>query len=304
MMEMLMLLGAGLVAAGVVGMSGILPQYSPAEGAAGTVDPGDAGMAEGESKDLLGRIREMGILPDFGKGKSRLIAAETWSDAHGAPVDDPADDPADEPADGPEEGPVAGASEAAEEEDDDFDISQFLEEAGMQDEEDALALTEDRLEQDVEVDSADAAEPILFEAEAPHAETPQAPSDNEIDAMLARLGNMQQPQAPVETQVAATEPAIDPAPEAESLEHPLEAESFDGDDIPVISDFIAGEDSLMLMLPEDMDADTIIRIERAGDTGSDAAIVLEDTRGSVTAAVISGGFGAVTPEDIELERAA
>lgn len=276
MMEMLMLLGAGLVAAGLAGMSGILPQMGHAE--AGQAEASDGGLGEGESKDLLGRIREMGLLPDFG-GKNSAADAET-SDA------DPVLDPI-----------------AAFEETDGFDMSAFIADTdhgfhedideGEEEDEDDLPMVADP------VDPVTQAEPEA----APEQEitVPAAEDDTDVDALLARLGTVAQADAVEDTGEAASDALQD---QTEMQADPDAEETFDDDEIPVITDFIAGEDSLMLMMPEDMGDDTAIRIEPVGEAGADAAIVLEDARGCLTAAVIRGGFGSVTPEDIELERAA
>lgn len=280
MMEMLMLLGAGLVAAGLAGMSGILPQMGHAE--AGPGEASDSGLGEGESKDLLGRIREMGLLPDFGSNKTPADAdaAETVLD------------------------PIAAFEET-----DGFDMAEFIAETGTVFDED---MDEDEDDEDVLsilADPADPADPVSQTDDEPEAASEdegaaQAADDTDVNALLARLGSIDEAEATEETGedslVAPLEAAAD-----DMHDEQAEDEAYDDeDDIPVITDFIAGEDSLMLMMPEDMDDDTAIRIEPAGETGADAAIVLEDARGSLTAAVIRGGFGSVTPEDIELERAA
>lgn len=281
MMEMLMLLGAGLVAAGLAGMSGILPQMGHAE--AGPGEASDSGLGEGESKDLLGRIREMGLLPDFGSNKTPADAdaAETVLD------------------------PIAAFEET-----DGFDMAEFIAETGTVFDEDMDEdIDEDEDDEDVLSILADPADPVSQTDDEPEAASEdegaaQAADDTEVNALLARLGSIDEAEATEETGedslVAPLEAVTD-----DMHDEQAEDEAYgDEDDIPVITDFIAGEDSLMLMMPEDMDDDTAIRIEPAGETGADAAIVLEDARGSLTAAVIRGGFGSVTPEDIELERAA
>lgn len=289
MMEMLMLLGAGLVAAGLAGMSGILPQMGHAE--AGQADASDGGLGEGESKDLLGRIREMGLLPDFGGKKS----------AEDADADD-----AETVLD-----PIAAFEQT-----DGFDMSQFIAETGVVHHEEV-----DEDDEEVAFDLplvADHINPVTQteahpEAAAEQEVTDQAAQDDlEVEALLARLGTVEQADTVEETGEGASDAPLgltaddmhDDLAEEETFDDEIEDETFDDDEIPVITDFIAGEDSLMLMMPEDMDDDTAIRIEPVGEAGADAAIVLEDARGSLTAAVIRGGFGSVRPEDIELERAA
>jgi len=280
MMEMLMLLGAGLVAAGLAGMSGILPQMGHAE--AGPGEASDSGLGEGESKDLLGRIREMGLLPDFGSNKTPADAdaAETVLD------------------------PIAAFEET-----DGFDMAEFIAETGTVFDED---MDEDEDDEDVLsilADPADPADPVSQTDDEPEAASEdvgaaQAADDTDVNALLARLGTIDEAEATEETGEDSLVAPLEATADDMHDELAEDEASDDEDDIPVITDFIAGEDSLMLMMPEDMDDDTAIRIEPAGETGADAAIVLEDARGSLTAAVIRGGFGSVTPEDIELERAA
>lgn len=285
MMEMLMLLGAGLVAAGLAGMSGILPQMGHAEATPG--EASDSGLGEGESKDLLGRIREMGLLPDFG-GKKSPADAGTDADAAETVLN-----------------PIADFEET-----DGFDMSEFITETGTVFDED---MDEDDEDDDeilsILADPANAVSQTDDEPDAASEDDGAARSadDTEVNALLARLGTIDRAEA---TEGTGTEevgegPPVAPREAAADDMHNEQAEdeAYD-EDIPVITDFIAGEDSLMLMMPEDMGDDTAIRIEPAGETGADAAIVLEDARGSLTAAVIRGGFGSVTPEDIELERAA
>ncbi|TNF23057.1 MAG: hypothetical protein EP318_01570 [Rhodobacteraceae bacterium] len=271
-------------------MSGILPRMCHAEAAPG--EASDRGFAEGESKDLLGRIREMGLLPDFRGDKGGPEAAPD------------AEDP-DTLLD-----PIA-AFETQER----FDITSLMRDAEEVSDE---APEEEAPEEEALADAPQRPEPqedhapdTTLEDTAPDKATMEAtpedsPETNEVDALLTRLCAIAEAGPAGDTLAAPQDLATDHAPETWAPETWTEDESFDTDDgeIPVIADFIAGEDQLMLVMPEDMGADTAIRIEPAGEAGADAAIVLEDASGCLTAAVILGGFGSVTPEDIELERAA
>ena len=106
---------------------------------------------------------------------------------------------------------------------------------------------------------------------------------------------------------AASEPESDtvaPEPESDTVTEEAEsvAEPAEDDDVPVISDFAAGAEQLLLMLPEGMGEDTKVSIEPSGSEGMDAAVVLEDDQGGLTAVIVAGAYGTLNAADVVLER--
>ncbi|MCJ7874596.1 hypothetical protein [Phaeobacter sp. J2-8] len=78
--------------------------------------------------------------------------------------------------------------------------------------------------------------------------------------------------------------------------------STDFPDVPVFEDFLPGQDTFVLHLPESIDSDADMWIEPMGEDGADAAIMLDDATGVLLAAVVVGAYGALKPRDIKLER--
>ncbi|MDO6731964.1 hypothetical protein Q4577_18180 [Marinovum sp. 2_MG-2023] len=78
--------------------------------------------------------------------------------------------------------------------------------------------------------------------------------------------------------------------------------STDFPDVPVFEDFLPGQDTFVLHLPESVDSDADMWIEPMGEDGADAAIMLDDATGVLLAAVVVGAYGALKPRDIKLER--
>ena len=86
---------------------------------------------------------------------------------------------------------------------------------------------------------------------------------------------------------------------------PSEPESPDdplvGDDGPVIiEDFHPGEEDLVLSLEDGLSEDASVSVEPSGETGEDASVVVDDGQNRLVAAIIRGGFGAVSSAHIHL----
>ena len=246
MLEMLMLLGTGLAAAGIAGMTGIGSQSEdsaaePASAAAKDYDLGED-YEGGEGEDLLSQVRRMGASLDLakfmpGSAGGDDAAGETAADADNAP----------------EEDETSVDWEALMVPPEGLDADDYPQE----------------IAEDVAQDDA-AVQPTLDE---------DAASEPESDTV-------------------APEPESDTVTEeAESVAEPAE-----DDDVPVISDFAAGAEQLLLMLPEGMGEDTKVSIEPSGSEGMDAAVVLEDDQGGLTAVIVAGAYGTLNAADVVLER--
>ncbi len=256
MLEMLMLLGTGLAAAGLAGMSGIggqatLETAKPAGAARKGYHLGDD-YKGGEGEALLSQVRRLGGALDVAKlvpglaGKAPQPATSA-TEVRVAPLAAPRAAAA-----------VAAEATPADDEQVDFD--------GL------LALLKN--------------DPAAAPAEAD--ETPEATEAPE--ALADAAGDAAE--AAVEA-IAADE--ITPQPD--SL-------SWQDDQIPVISDFAAGSEELLLMLPEGMAPDTRVSIAASGPEGADAAVVLEDAEGRMTAVIVAGAYGSLEAADVVLETAA
>lgn len=227
MLEMLMLLGFGLAAAGLAGMTG-LSRQAPA-GAARTAGSGFAEEGEGGAgEDMLSQVRRLGGAFDI----TRLMPALAGKSARAAET----------------------ARKAAD-------------------------------------------EAVQFSGQADQArfqETPAAPEEDHLvfDGLLSLL-----PEGDEADMAENISAALEPAPSAA-------AEPAEEDDIPVITDFAAGAEQVLLMLPEGMAEDTTVSIELAGPEGHDAAVVLEDAQGSLTAVIVAGAYGSLGAADVVIERAA
>lgn len=294
MLDMFMLLGTGLAAAGIAGMTGIGTQ--PVEADSAELSPSEQGDYQlgddyqgGEGEDLLSQVRRMG----------EALTAASFQSLGGGGGDAPSE--------------TESADFEAEDAGDDLDLSAEFGDAALTGEtsEDVLELAGE------EADVADGpasegteevatAEGALDLADEGTDADDEAQSEDDAGSIMASVAQM----------VGDTEAETDSAPEednmvAEADESSLDAAAEDSadldlddgaDDIPTINDFAAGDEQLLLLLPEGMSSDTAIRIEPTGATGADAAVVLEDELGSLIAAVIMGGYGTVSASDIALEK--
>lgn len=297
MLDMFMLLGTGLAAAGIAGMTGIGTQ--PVEADSAELSPSEQGDYQlgddyqgGEGEDLLSQVRRMG---------EALTAASFQSLGGGGAAD----------ADAPSEGESADFE--AEDAGDDLDLSAEFGDAALTDEtpEDVLELAGE--EADVADDPASVgteevatAEGALDLADAGTDADDEAQSEDDAGSIMASVAQMVG-DSEAETVSAPQEDNMDAEADESGLDAAVEDSAdldFDegADDIPTITDFAAGEEQLLLLLPEGMSSDTAIRIEPTGATGADAAVVLEDELGSLIAAVIMGGYGTVSASDIALEK--
>ncbi|AKO96485.1 hypothetical protein MALG_01300 [Marinovum algicola DG 898] len=251
MLEMLMLLGTGLAAAGIAGMTGIGSQSEdsaaePASAAAKDYDLGED-YEGGEGEDLLSQVRRMGASLDLAK----FMPGSAGADSAGG--DDAAGETAADADNAPEEDEASVDWEALMVPPEGLDADDYPQE-----------IAEDMAQDDAAV------QPTLDE---------DAASEPESDTV-------------------APEPESDTVTEeAESVAEPAEA-----DDVPVISDFAAGAEQLLLMLPEGMGEDTKVSIEPSGSEGMDAAVVLEDDQGGLTAVIVAGAYGTLNAADVVLER--
>ena len=249
MLEMLMLLGTGLAAAGIAGMTGIGSQSEdsaaePASAAAKDYDLGED-YEGGEGEDLLSQVRRMGASLDLAK----FMPGSAGADSAGG--DDAAGETAADADNAPEEDETSVDWEALMVPPEGLDADDYPQE----------------IAEDVAQDDA-AVQPTLDE---------DAASEPESDTV-------------------APEPESDTVTEeAESVAEPAE-----DDDVPVISDFAAGAEQLLLMLPEG--EDTKVSIEPSGSEGMDAAVVLEDDQGGLTAVIVAGAYGTLNAADVVLER--
>jgi hypothetical protein len=242
MLEMLMLLGTGLAAAGIAGMTGIGSQSEdsaaePASAAAKDYDLGED-YEGGEGEDLLSQVRRMGASLDLAK----FMPGSAGADSAGG--DDAAGETAADADNAPEEDETSVDWEALMVPPEGLDADDYPQE----------------IAEDVAQDDA-AVQPTLDE---------DAASEPESDTVTE---------------------------EAESVAEPAE-----DDDVPVISDFAAGAEQLLLMLPEGMGEDTKVSIEPSGSEGMDAAVVLEDDQGGLTAVIVAGAYGTLNAADVVLER--
>ena len=251
MLEMLMLLGTGLAAAGIAGMTGIGSQSEdsaaePASAAAKDYDLGED-YEGGEGEDLLSQVRRMGASLDLAK----FMPGSAGADSAGG--DDAAGETAADADNAPEEDETSVDWEALMVPPEGLDADDYPQE-----------IAEDVVQDDAAV------QPTLDE---------NAVSEPESDTV-------------------APEPESDTVTEeAESVAEPAEA-----DEVPVISDFAAGAEQLLLMLPEGMGEDTKVSIEPSGSEGMDAAVVLEDDQGGLTAVIVAGAYGTLNAADVVLER--
>ncbi len=251
MLEMLMLLGTGLAAAGIAGMTGIGSQSEdsaaePASAAAKDYDLGED-YEGGEGEDLLSQVRRMGASLDLAK----FMPGSAGADSAGG--DDASGETAADADNAPEEDETSVDWEALMVPPEGLDADDYPQE----------------IAEDVAQDDA-AVQPTLDE---------DAASEPESDTV-------------------APEPESDTVTEeAESVAEPAE-----DDDVPVISDFAAGAEQLLLMLPEGMGEDTKVSIEPSGSEGMDAAVVLEDDQGGLTAVIVAGAYGTLNAADVVLER--
>lgn len=242
MLEMLMLLGTGLAAAGLAGMSGIgsqatLEAAKPAGAARKGYHLGDD-YKGGEGEALLSQVRRLGGALDVAKLVPGLAGKVPQAAPEGAGA------------------PLAASHAAA------------------------------------------------VEAEAMPAEDEQV----DFDGLLALLKNepAAAPAEPVATAEAADIAVEDIAGEdsaAEDMAAQPETLSWQDDQIPVIADFAAGSEELLLMLPEGMAPDTRVLIAASGPEGADAAVVLEDAEGRMTAVIVAGAYGRLEAGDVVLETA-
>lgn len=259
MLEMIMLLGTGLAAAGIAGMTGIGSQsgdediMEPASAATNEYHLGDD-YEGGEGEDLLSQVRRMGEALDLGK----LIPGAADGEANTA-----------EEAESLAAEPVADSAQAEKDELVDFDaLLTSLDYAGE---------TAD-IDADPAVEEDMGAEEICLFADEDGADEDAAEADTE------------------EAEAAETE--VEETAEAEAFEEDFE----DEDEIPVITDFAAGSEQLLLMLPDGMDDDTSVNVLPAGKDGMDAEVVLTDGQGSVTAVIVAGAYGSLSAGDVVLER--
>ncbi|WP_417524218.1 hypothetical protein [Marinovum sp.] len=278
MLEMIMLLGTGLAAAGIAGMTGIgSPSGNDGELEAASVPTNEYHLGDdyegGEGEDLLSQVRRMGQALDLGKflpgsGDGEDAAAEEAESLVAEPAEENVAE-AESFAAAPAAEPVeeAAADSALAEDDDLVDFDALL--TSLEDEDEIAEIDAD-----------------LAVAEDKGAE--------DISLLLDEAG------AEEDTAATVTEVA-----EAEA-EDPAEAEEYaeDEDDIPVITDFAAGSEQLLLMLPDGMDEDTSVEILQAGADGTDAEVVLTDGQGSVTAVIVAGAYGSLNAGDVVLEREA
>ncbi|MGY3439643.1 MULTISPECIES: hypothetical protein [unclassified Marinovum] len=288
MLDMFMLLGTGLAAAGIAGMTGIGTQPVEADSAELSHSEQDEyqlgdDYQGGEGEDLLSQVRRMG----------EALTAASFQSLGGGGADAPSE--------------TESAEFAAEDAGDDWELPEQFDEVELTDETpvDALDMADEQAEAalDLEVEGTDAAadeavQPVVSAGDASEADETQS-----IMASVAQMVGDTEADGALETdgKDGAEELTLAQADEGDEGNAVLAFED-DEDEIPTITDFAAGEEQLLLLLPEGMSSDTAIRIEPTGATGADAAVVLEDEMGSLTAAVIMGGYGTVSASDIALER--
>ncbi|MDD9738957.1 hypothetical protein PVW47_04060 [Marinovum sp. SP66] len=269
MLEMLMLLGTGLAAAGIAGMTGIGSQSEdsaaePASAAAKDYDLGED-YEGGEGEDLLSQVRRMGASLDLAK----FMPGSAGADSAGG--DDAAGETAADADNAPEEDETSVDWEALMVPPEGLDAGDYPQE----------------IAEDVAQDDA-AVQPTLDEDAASEPESETVTGEAESNTVTGEA----------ESNTVAPEPESDTVTEeAESVAEPAE-----DDDVPVISDFAAGAEQLLLMLPEGMGEDTKVSIEPSGSEGMDAAVVLEDDQGGLTAVIVAGAYGTLNAADVVLER--
>lgn len=137
---------------------------------------------------------------------------------------------------------------------------------------------------------------IRAEMDADLAATAQFSGTDGADVTEADLADSAEDSADWITPAILSDAAIGPTaigPTAISTDFP---------DVPVFEDFLPGQDTFVLHLPESVDSDADMWIEPMGEDGADAAIMLDDATGVLLAAVVVGAYGALKPRDIKLER--